>query len=150
LIELLVVVVVISVLATLVLPLTELARLRAKEEDLRGALREIRTAIDRYKDAYDVGRIERTVDGSGYPPDLQTLVVGVTDIKSPTGGRLVFLRRLPLDPFAQGDATQGADKNWGLRSYESTADEPQPGKDVFDVYSTSGKVGSDGRPYRVW
>lgn len=142
LIELLVTVAIVAVLASVALPLNELVAQRAKEQDLRRALREIREAIDAYKLAADEGRIERKADASGYPERLEVLVEGVPDRKDPKGGKLYFLRRIPADPMGGGE--------WGLRSYASPADAPEEGKDVYDVYSKSMETGLNGIPYRLW
>jgi general secretion pathway protein G len=121
-----------------------LARYAAELLGLRDqALREIRGALDAYKRAADEGSIERAADASGYPPTLATLVDGVADKKKTDGSKLYFLRRLPPDPVT-GVA------EWGLRSYASSATEPQPGKDVYDVYSKSPDTGLNGVPYREW
>lgn len=149
LVELLVVVAIMSILASIGLPLAELSHRRSQEEDLRRSLREIRSAIDAYKRLVDMGRIARAADASGYPPRLQVLVDGVPDAQSPQGTMLYFLRRLPRDPLAAEAGTDAAD-TWGLRSYASSADDPQPGRDVFDVYSKSAGAGLDGVPYRKW
>ena len=101
---------------------------------------------DAYKRAADEGRIARAADQSGYPPTLAVLVDGVPDIKSASGRNLYFLRRIPRDPF-QG---AGEEPAWGLRSYESAAHDPKPGKDVFDVYSRSQATGLNDVPYREW
>ena len=116
-----------ALLAGIGMPLAELSRQRGLEEDLRHALREIRGAIDAYKRLVDDGRIERAVDGSGYPPDLSVLVDGVKDARSPTGARLYFLRRLPRDPMA-ADSTVPAAATWSLRSYASPPAEPAPAR----------------------
>lgn len=149
LIELMVVVAILSILATIGLPLAELAQKRTKEEVLRQSLREIRSAIDAYKKSVDQGRIVRIVGTSGYPPNLEVLVDGVTDAQSPQSEKIYFLRRLPRDPFAP-DELQSAAATWGLRSYASTADNPKPGNDVFDVFSNSTETGLNGQPYRKW
>jgi general secretion pathway protein G len=141
LIELLITVAIVAVLASVALPLNELVAQRAKEQDLRRALREIRQAIDAYKLASDEGRIARSVGESGYPPTLAVLVEGVEDRRSPGRDQIYFLRRLPEEPFGAG---------WGKRSYASPADAPKEGRDVFDVYSLSEGVGLNGRPYRQW
>jgi general secretion pathway protein G len=148
LIELVVTLALLGVLAMLAAPLAELSVQRAKEEALRVALREIRQALDQYKAAVEQGLIERKVGDSGYPPDLQTLVGGVRNQKSPGREPLYFLRRVPRDPFAAGAADGLTD--WGLRSYASPPDAPAPGVDVFDVYTQAGGIGLDGRPYREW
>jgi general secretion pathway protein G len=149
-IELVITLAILSVLALVALPFAELTAKRAKEQELRTSLRQIRTAIDDYKKAVDDGRVPRKVDESGYPPSLDILVEGVSDPKDPSGKqRMYFLRRLPRDPMAD-DATLPASRTWGLRSYESSHDTPRPGKDVFDVYSTSDGVGLSGVPYRQW
>ena len=142
LIELLITVAIVALLASVALPLAEVTVQRNKEKDLRHALREIRGAIDAYKRAADEGLIERPADASGYPPALATLVDGVAEKKKTDGSKLYFLRRIPADPLS------GAE--WGLRSYASSAAEPQPGKDVYDVYSKSPDTGLNGVPYREW
>ena len=148
LIELLVVIAIMSVLASIGLPLAELSQQRTKEEELRRSLREIRSAIDAYKRLVDVGSIQRAADGSGYPPSLNVLVEGVVDARSAQGTKLYLLRRLPRDPFAA--ATTSAAESWNVRSYASPPDNPQPGKDVFDVYSTAMGTGLNGVAYREW
>ena len=148
LIELLVTVAIIGVLASVALPLNEMTAKRAQEQQLRRALWEIREAIDAYRQAVDEGRIAKRLDGSGYPKNLDELVNGIEDRKSPTKARLYLLRRLPRDPFA--DPALPAADTWGKRSYASPPDEPSEGDDVFDVYSLSPGTGLNGRPYREW
>ena len=149
LIELVITVAIVAILASVALPLNELVAQRAKEQDLRRALREIREAIDAYKDASDQGRIRKRVGDSGYPPRLADLVEGVEDQTSPKKERIYFLRRLPRDPFAS-DPNQASADTWGKRSYASPPNEPSEGDDVFDVYSLSTATGINGRPYREW
>jgi general secretion pathway protein G len=149
LIELVITVAIIAVLASGLFPLVELSAKRAKEQDLRTGLREIRTAIDAYKQAVDEGRIAKDATKSGYPPTLRDLVDGVTDQRSPTGQQIYFLRRIPRDPFFR-DGKIAADQTWGTRNYSSPPDAPAPGEDVFDIYSQSEQVGLNGVPYRQW
>ncbi|MBX3475887.1 MAG: type II secretion system protein [Planctomycetes bacterium] len=149
LIELLVVVAIMGVLASIGLPLAELSHQRSKEEDLRRALREIRTALDAYKRLADQGNIQRSADASGYPPNLEVLVEGVADARSPKGAKIYLLRSLPRDPFAP-DSVQAAAQTWDLRSYASPPSDPAPGADVFDVHSRAPGVGLNGVPYRAW
>lgn len=149
LIELVITVAIVAVLASVALPLNELVVQRAKEQDLRRALREIREAIDTYKDASDEGRILKRVGESGYPKRLIDLVEGVEDQKSPKKERIYFLRRLPRDPFAN-DPEQAAADTWGKRAYASPPNEPSDGEDVFDVFSRAEGVGINGRAYREW
>ncbi|WP_439391309.1 type II secretion system protein [Ideonella sp. YS5] len=148
LVELLAVIAIMSVLAGIAMPLAELSHQRAKEEELRRALREIRSALDAYKRMVDAGLIARPAGGSGYPPNLQVLVDGVVNAQVPQGSKLYFLRRIPRDPFADRAANDA--QTWGLRSYESPPDNPKPGRDVFDVYSMASGKGLDGRAYRQW
>jgi general secretion pathway protein G len=147
--ELLVTVAIVGLLASIALPLSEVTAQRSKEQDLRRALREIREALDAYKRAVDGGRVARAADESGYPPSLAALVQGVPDAKSPSGGRLYFLRRVPHDPFANSPAAPG-EASWGLRSFDSPPDAPRPGKDVFDIHSLNAGVGLNGIPYKEW
>ncbi len=149
LVELLVVIAIMSILATIGLPLAELSHRRAQEEELRRALREIRSALDAYKRQVDAGLIARPAGGSGYPPNLRVLVEGEVNAQTPQAGRLYFLRRMPRDPFALDNALDAAE-TWGLRSYQSAPDDPQPGRDVYDVYSKAPGKGLDGTPYRQW
>lgn len=149
LIELLVVIAILSVLASIGMPLAELSHRRTQEEELRRSLREIRSALDAYKHMVDAGLIARPSGGSGYPPNLQVLVDGEVNAQTPQAAKLYFLRRVPRDPFAPETVVNAAD-TWGLRSYESSPDDPQPGRDVFDVYSKAAGTGLDGRPYRQW
>ncbi|MEY2689786.1 MAG: hypothetical protein RL375_3985 [Pseudomonadota bacterium] len=149
LIELIVTAAIVAVLASVALPLAELTVKRGKETELRAALREIRGAIDAYKQAVDDGRIVRKADESGYPPSLDILVEGVVDARSAKKARIHFLRRLPRDPL-HGDTTTPAAQTWGLRSYQSSHDDPREGRDVYDVYSLSGGIAIDGSLYRQW
>ena len=149
LIELVITVAIVAILASVALPLNELVVQRAKEQDLRRALREIREGIDAYKEASEAGRIQKKVGESGYPRRLEELVAGVEDQKSPKKEKIYFLRRLPRDPLAS-DPSLDPVQSWGVRAYASPPDDPQAGDDVFDVYSRSDGVGINGRPYREW
>lgn len=149
LIELMVTVAIIAILATIAFPMAEVASQRSKEQELRHSLRQIRGAIDAYKQAVDEGRITKSMDQSGYPPALADLVEGVKDAKNPEGRKIYFLRSLPRDPMSNDDQAT-AEETWGKRSYASPPDDPQEGKDVFDVYSLSEGEGLNGIPYREW
>lgn len=148
LIEMVITMAILALLASVAAPLTQTAVQRAREQDLRHALRTLRDAIDAYKDAADAGWIERFADASGYPPNLAVLVEGVRDVRSVSGARIYFLRRIPRDPFDSQPV--GAEPRWGLRSYDSPPDTPRAGADVFDVYSLSSAVGLNGVPLREW
>lgn len=149
LIELLVTLAIMATLAMVALPLTQVAAQRAREEELRRALWQIRDAIDAYKTATDEGRVDKSVDDSGYPPTLEVLVEGAVDKGSAGGARIYFLRRIPRDPTcdcpSRGDA-----QTWGIRSYASPPESPGEGLDVYDVYSRSEGVALDGTAYRKW
>ena len=149
LIELLITVAILAMLAGGAMTFADLAAKRTHEQELRGALRQIREAIDAYKLAADTNKVKKMVGDSGYPPDLESLYQGVPDITDPKGEKkLYFLRRLPRDPMA--DPALPPEQTWGLRSYDSEADNPQPGRDVFDVYSRSTALSIGGRPYSEW
>ena len=149
-IELVITVGIISLLATAVVPSAQLIYQRERESELRTSLRTIRGAIDAYKQASDTGRIKKELDKTGYPPDLQSLVDGVADASNAKpDAKIYFLRSLPRDPFWP-DATTPAAATWGLRSYASPLDDPQPGDDVYDVHSRSSRIGLNGVPYHDW
>jgi general secretion pathway protein G len=149
-IELAITVAIVALLATMVLPMTELVVKRDHEHELRLALREIRAALDAYKQAVDEGRVHSEIGRSGYPPQLKMLVEGVTDEKSPNqNSKIYFLRRIPRDPM-NPDSSKSDEDTWGKRSYESPPDAPEEGDDVFDVYSLASEVGINGIPYRNW
>jgi general secretion pathway protein G len=149
LIELLVTLAILALLGTLVLPVAEVTVQRRDEQELRRALREIRAGLDAYKKAGDEGRVSKAADASGYPERLELLVEGVPDLRSPKQARIYFLRRLPRDPFNPDPELADA-ATWGKRSYASEPDEPKEGDDVYDVYSTSQRIGLNGIPYNRW
>lgn len=149
LIELMVTMAILALLASVAVPFAQLVQQRHKETQLREALRQIRTALDAYKQSVKEGRIESPADASGYPPNLDVLWQGVPDKTKPDVSRIYILRRLPRDPFFPDSAATPA-STWGLRSYVSPPDAPAQGRDVFDVYSLSPATGLDGVPYREW
>jgi general secretion pathway protein G len=146
-IELLVVTAVLAILASTILPMTQVTAQRHREADLRRALREIRTAIDRFKDAVDQGVIPTTElepNSEGYPKDLETLVDGVAAANDASGRKVKFLRRVPIDPMT-------GTTEWGLRSYQDRPDAARwGGQNVFDVFTTSEATALDGTKYRDW
>ena len=144
LVELIVAAAILLVLSSAALPLARVQLRREQERELRVALREIRTAIDRYKDASDLGMIQVELGTEGYPQDLETMVEGVSLLNSPTERKLRVLRRIPRDPMTNST-------DWGLRAYQ---DEPDStawgGQDVFDVYTKSPATALDGSAYADW
>lgn len=162
LIELLVTVTLLGILTMGAMPLAEIVSTRLKESELKQALRTIRGGLDAYKVAVDSGQIAKSAGESGYPPNLQALVTpiditgkstavmkrpGQADDAPPP--RLQILRSLPRDPFATDEALSAAD-TWATRSYASRPDEPQPGSDVFDVFSKSTRTAMNGTAYNSW
>lgn len=146
LIELLVVLGVLSVLAVVAMPMVEVTVQREKERELKRAIWEIRDAIDAY---HRVHAALPEAGGAAYPPSLVALTVLTPDTRPGRSGQVHrFLRRVPRDPFA--DPALPADQTWGLRSFESEASQPAPGKTVYDVYSLSKKAGLNGIPLRQW
>ena len=147
-IELMVTLAILAVLSLVALPFAELSVKRHQEYELRRALRDIREAIDAYKQAANSGQIMVGKLDSGYPESLDVLVQGVPNALVP-GTTLYFLRRIPADPFAPNQSVPPS-QMWGLRSYASPPESPQRGADVFDVYSQSSDVGLNTIPYRNW
>ena len=151
LIELVVTMVILTMLASLILPSAQLASKRTKELELRRNLREIRTAIDDYKKNYDKVQSDQktgqVINKSGYPATLEVLVEG-DDFGGLVKEKKKFLRRIPRDPFYQAQEGEPA---WGMRSYADEPDSTTWGKeDVFDVYSLSQGVAIDGTKYKDW
>ena len=146
-VELLVVTTILLILASAVLPLAKVSIQRQREAELRRDLREMRSAIDKYKDLADVGGIasfDIKAGSEGYPPTLETLVEGVTKANDATGIKLKFLRRIPLDPI-----THSAE--WGKRSYGDKPDATAwGGGNVYDVYTKATGKALDGTKYKDW
>ena len=148
-IEIIFTVAILAILATAAVPYSELMVIRKKEAELRHSLREIRTAIDAYKKATDDGQIAKLLGETGYPHSLEELVMGVENIKDPQKRKIYFLRRLPRDPMYPEQSESPA-LTWGKRSYDSEPEFPQPGVDVFDIYSLSQQKGLNGVSYSQW
>lgn len=149
LIELLVVLGVLGVMAALTMPLAEMTVQRERERELKRALWEIRDAIDAYKAARESGAIADAGTLSPYPASLRVLTQPIADARPGQSGKLLrFLRQVPRDPFA--DPALPAERTWGLRSYLSEANAPRAGEDVYDVFSTSERIGLNGVPLREW
>ena len=146
-IELLIVTTIIIILASAVMPLARVTATRQREAELRRSLREVRTAIDKFKDAADLGQIsplDLEPGNENYPPDLETLVEGVAPANDVTGRKLKYLRRIPFDPMTRGT-------EWGLRSYQDRPDATSwGGQNVFDVYTRFDGTALDGTKYRDW
>jgi len=149
LIELVIAVAILGVLAAMAVPMLQVTAQRQKEAELRSALRDLRKAIDAYRQAAAERTIQVPADASGYPPSLDDLVRGVPDISRPDHRPIRFLRRLPRDPM-HPDGSVPAAATWGTRDYHSAHDDPRAGDDVYDVYSLSPGVGLNGVPYRAW
>lgn len=164
LIELIVACAIMLILATTAVPMARVIVVRRKEEDLRYALRQIRQAIDRYKDAADKNQIQVQPGTEGYPPDLATLVTGVALAGGQVAGGQVaggsifgsqsssasqkqkvhFLSRIPVDPMT-------GSTDWGLRSVQDDTDTTSwGGQNVFDVYSKSTGTALNGTKYSDW
>jgi general secretion pathway protein G len=146
-VELLVVSTIIMILASAIMPLAKVTARRQREAELRRALREMRTAIDRFKDAADLGQIgslDLKAGSENYPADLEQLVEGVTAANDATGKKLKFLRRIPVDPMTHNT-------EWGMRSYQDKPDATKwGGQNVFDVFTTFEGTALDGTKYRDW
>lgn len=143
LLELIMACAILMILATSALPVARYTVKRQKEAELRRDLREMRDAIDRYKDTADRNQIRVEIGSEGYPPDLETLVKGV-QLGAGSDRKIRFLRRIPVDPM-----TGRAD--WGLRAVQDDPDSTSwGGKNVFDVYTKSTGLAQDGTKYSDW
>jgi len=144
LVELIVSFTILALLTTMALPLARYKVRRDRERELRYAVREMRTAIDKYKDMADLNQLgPQGVDTDNYPPTLDVLVEGVT--KSGTvDAKIRFLRRIPKDPMT-------GTFEWGMRSTrDDTKSSSWGGQNVFDVFTKSTEKAGDGTPYSEW
>ncbi|XHS79812.1 type II secretion system protein [Burkholderiaceae bacterium UC74_6] len=149
LVELLVCMAILGLLASVALPMSEMTVQREKERELKRSLWEIRDALDAYRKAREDRAIIGDAGQSPYPPSLIELTKAVPDARVDHQGQILrFLRAVPRDPFADPDVPP--EKSWGLRSYASEANNPQPGADVYDVHSMSRAVGLNGVPLSQW
>lgn len=144
LVELIVAFTILSLLTSMAVPLARYRVRRDKERELRYSLREIRKAIDDYKDASLAGKIEVKMGTEGYPESIEQLVEGVKLLQSAEGKKVKFLRRIPKDPMT-------GTFDWGKRSMQ---DDPKSqswgGQNVFDVFTKSMERTRDGTPYSEW
>ena len=131
------------ILSSAALPVLRYTIVRQKEAELHRDLREIKDAIDRYKDAADRNQIRVEIGSEGYPPDLETLVKPI-QLGASSDMKIRFLRKIPVDPMT-GQA------EWGLRAVQDDPDSTSwGGKNVFDVYSKSTGTALDGTKYSDW
>ena len=144
LVELIVAFTIMTLLTAMAVPMARYKVRRDRERELRYALREMRTAIDKYKDLADQGAFgPPKIDTEGYPESLEILVEGVK-MTGTVDKKIRFLRRIPKDPMTNS-------YDWGLRSMQ---DDPKStswgGQNVFDVYTKSTEKAADGTPYSDW
>jgi general secretion pathway protein G len=146
-VELLVVSTLLIILASAIMPMVKVTMQRQREAELRRSLREMRTALDKFKDAADnglIGAMDLKTGAEGYPADLEVLVEGVSVVNDQSGRKLKFLRRIPIDPMTNS-------QDWGKRSYQDRPDATSwGGQNVFDVYTKSEGTALDGTKYRDW
>ena len=149
LVELIVAFSILLILSTMAVPLARYQIRRQREHDLLNDLHEMKSAIDKYKDMCDQGKIQAgDQDTYCYPKSLKVMVEGVPLQNTLSGngqsGKMKFLRRVPRDPFT-------GDTDWGIRSMQ---DDPTSnswgGQNVFDVYSKTNEKASDGKSYSEW
>ena len=141
---------ILGILATVVVPFTQMTVKRNKELELRRSLRDIRTAIDEYKKAYDEAhKGKQVLNETGYPETLEVLVEGSDFGGEAKSIKKKFLRRIPADPFNR--PAPGEKPEWGIRSYKQEIDESEwDNSDVYDVYSKSEATAIDGTLYKDW
>jgi len=144
LLELIIACSILLILSTAALPLARFKIIHTREAELHRQLREMRDAIDRYKDLADRNLIRVEVGSEGYPPDLDTLVKGVNLGGGAADRKIRFLRAIPTDPMTKT-------KEWGMRAVQDDPDSTSwGGRNVFDVYSKSTATASDGTKYSDW
>lgn len=144
LVELIVAFTIMALLTSMAVPLARYKVQRDKERELRYALRELRKAIDDYKDATLAGKIEVKLGTEGYPESLQQMVDGVKLLQDANGKKIKFLRRIPVDPMTNG-------RDWGMRAMQDDPASKSWGRqNVFDVYTKSLDKARDGTPYADW
>jgi general secretion pathway protein G len=156
------------ILAAAILPTARATQRRAKELELRRALREIRNAIDEYKMRCDPNinppdgkKLANRQTGADfcdpnipYPPKLDVLVEGATlmaQAQGPLQGqqsgeqKMKFLRSIPKDPMNPPDG------EWDLRCQRDGKDATTwCGNDVYNVRSKSTQTALDGSKYNTW
>lgn len=141
LMEMIIVITILLILMATAVPVVRVSVKRGREVELRRDLWEMRSAIDRYKDAADKNAFQQKLGSEGYPPDLDTLVNGV---EIAGGKKLRFLRRIPIDPMT-------GKQDWGLRSMQDDpGSDSWGGQNVFDVYSKSDQTALNGTKYKDW
>lgn len=144
LVELIVAFTIMAMLTAMAVPLARYKVRRDQERELVNALREIRKAIDDYKDAALANKIEVKLGTDGYPEDLEQLVKGVKLLQNAEGKKIKFLRRIPIDPMTRS-------RDWGLRSEQDDPSSQSWGRqNVFDIYTKSTERARDGTPYSEW
>src|SRR5579863_8836721 len=144
LVELIVAFTIMALLTTMAVPLARYKVRRDKERELRYSLREVRKAIDDYKDAALAGKIEVKLGTDGYPESLDQLVQGVKLLQDAQGKKIKFLRRIPLDPMTNS-------RDWGMHSMQDDPKSQSWGRqNIFDVYTKSTDRARDGTLYAEW
>jgi general secretion pathway protein G len=139
---------ILMIVASAILPVARVGRIREKELELRRELRTMRNAIDKYKQDVEgppakIGGADVKLGSEGYPEDLETLVEGVTQLGT-VDKKLKYLRRIPIDPMT-GKA------EWGKRCYQDPPDSRSwCGQNVWDVHSLSEGKALDGSNYKDW
>lgn len=147
-VEVLVSLVLLALLASVVIPVSDIASRQSKERELKRALLEIRDAIDAYKEASDKNEIPKQFQtASGYPPNLKILE-GIPEERGKIKHQR-FIRKIPADPFSTQKNIL-PEQTWGKRSFLSEDNDPKEGEDVYDIYSTSKKIGTNGIAYHEW
>ena len=150
-VELIICMAIITIIAGMALPMSELIVKRQKEKTLRESLQIIRNALDAYHAAAVNGDILHPKHlSSKYPPDLSILVNGADNARALGEKKVYFLRRIPRNPIFTGKATTPNSETWALRSYASPPNNPRAGSDVYDIYANSDDIGLNGVPYREW
>lgn len=120
LLELMIVVAIIGILATIAQPMFKTAVLKSREAALKENLFNLRSVLDQY-----------CADTGSYPDSLNDLV------------DKGYIRVIPADPMT-------GNNDWNVVYFSGETDSGESSGGIYDVHSYSTDVGLNGVPYADW